>query len=268
MTARAANYCNVALVCEGMRRLAPPALLALALAGCGRRPPPTVPATPPPSPRPARVVPGDIRDVAVLADGALVLADRSGDRADPPRPGRHAHRVGSRCPAAARPRARAGRRPLRRGVVADVPGRRRTAPPPRWRAARRDARRRRRRRRHALRLRRRRQGVPCGPGRGTLTPVAGSGARGYGGDGGPALAAALDRPHGLLPLPDGRLLLADSSNHRIREVRAGVIRTVAGTGREADLDLPSALSVHGRRHRAGRRVRRRPDPAAPAPAGS
>jgi len=224
-----------------MRRLAPTALLALALAGCGGSPTPTAPAAPATG-TPARVVPGDIRDVAVLADGALVLADRSGDRlirrapdgtltewADVPSPRDLAHGPDGALYVAASSRvfrvgtdgattevAELAAETLAVGTGADGT------------------------------LYACEDGLKVfrvDPAGGTLTPVAGSGERGYGGDGGPALAAALDQPHGLLPLPDGRLLLADSSNHRIREVRAGVIRTVAGTGRDADLNLPSALSV-------------------------
>jgi hypothetical protein len=66
---------------------------------------------------------------------------------------------------------------------------------------------------------------------GTITTVAGTGVRGFSGDGGPATSARLDNPHNVEPLPDGGFLIADTQNHRIREVSAdGTIRTVAGTG--------------------------------------
>jgi sugar lactone lactonase YvrE len=65
---------------------------------------------------------------------------------------------------------------------------------------------------------------------GTITTVAGTLTPGSAGDGGPATAAGLNFPAGLA-VGAGGLLIADSGNHRIREVSpAGVIRTVAGTG--------------------------------------
>ena len=67
---------------------------------------------------------------------------------------------------------------------------------------------------------------------GALTVVAGSGVEGFGGDGGAATAAELDSPGGLALDTAGNLYIADSHNHRIREVAAatGTITTVAGVG--------------------------------------
>jgi sugar lactone lactonase YvrE len=66
---------------------------------------------------------------------------------------------------------------------------------------------------------------------GTITTVAGTLSPGAGGDGGPATAAGLNFPAGLAFSSAGSLFIADSGNHRIREVNAaGVIRTAAGTG--------------------------------------
>ncbi|MFN9895784.1 MAG: InlB B-repeat-containing protein [Acidobacteriota bacterium] len=66
---------------------------------------------------------------------------------------------------------------------------------------------------------------------GTITTVAGSLTPGSGGDGGPATAAGLNFPTGLAAGAAGGLFIADSGNHRIREVNpSGSIRTVAGTG--------------------------------------
>jgi hypothetical protein len=66
---------------------------------------------------------------------------------------------------------------------------------------------------------------------GTITRVAGTGAGGYGGDGGPATAAKLFTPSRAVPTPDGGFLIADSFNSRIRKVSAaGTITTVAGNG--------------------------------------
>ncbi len=64
-----------------------------------------------------------------------------------------------------------------------------------------------------------------------ITTVAGNGIAGDSGDEGPATSASLFNPHNLVALPDGGFLIADTSNHRIREVdRSGTIDTVAGTG--------------------------------------
>src|SRR5262249_62043528 len=53
---------------------------------------------------------------------------------------------------------------------------------------------------------------------------------GFSGDGGPAVAAQLNLPEGVA-VDGGNLLIADSSNQRIRRINlAGVITTVAGSG--------------------------------------
>ena len=49
--------------------------------------------------------------------------------------------------------------------------------------------------------------------------VAGSGQRGFGGDGGPAQLASIARPHGICVGPDGSLFVGDTENHRVRRVR-------------------------------------------------
>jgi sugar lactone lactonase YvrE len=67
---------------------------------------------------------------------------------------------------------------------------------------------------------------------GIITTVVGTGARGFGGDGGPATAAKLDQPVGLAIDSANDLYIADSGNDRVRRVDAhGVITTVAGDGR-------------------------------------
>src|SRR3989442_8526853 len=50
------------------------------------------------------------------------------------------------------------------------------------------------------------------------------------GDGGPATAAKLNEPNGVAATADGGYLIADTSNHAIRQVSpTGTITTVAGT---------------------------------------
>lgn len=66
---------------------------------------------------------------------------------------------------------------------------------------------------------------------GIISTVAGTGARGFSGDGGPAASATLNTPSGLAVGPDGSILIADYFNCRIRRVDlTGTITTVAGTG--------------------------------------
>ncbi|MXZ34666.1 MAG: hypothetical protein F4Z21_05275, partial [Acidobacteria bacterium] len=66
---------------------------------------------------------------------------------------------------------------------------------------------------------------------GTISTIAGTGERGHSGDGGPAVAARLNSPDGIVVDSAGNLFIADSSNHRIRRVGPlGTITTIAGTG--------------------------------------
>lgn len=66
---------------------------------------------------------------------------------------------------------------------------------------------------------------------GVITTVAGSGVRGFSGDGGPATAAQLACPTRIAFDAFDNLYIADQCNHRIRRVdRAGVITTVVGSG--------------------------------------
>ena len=67
---------------------------------------------------------------------------------------------------------------------------------------------------------------------GIISTVAGTGEAGFSGDGGPAVEAMLRRPHSIAFDPQGRLLICDIGNHRIRRVDpgTGLIETWAGTG--------------------------------------
>ncbi len=65
-----------------------------------------------------------------------------------------------------------------------------------------------------------------------VATIAGNGERGYRGDGGPAVNAALNMPHELRFDSRGDLYIAERDNHVVRKVdmKSGVISTVAGTG--------------------------------------
>jgi sugar lactone lactonase YvrE len=66
---------------------------------------------------------------------------------------------------------------------------------------------------------------------GIITTVAGSGTAGWGGDGGPAVAALLEDPKAVWVASSGDFYIVDSGNERIRRVdRSGTISTIAGTG--------------------------------------
>jgi len=90
---------------------------------------------------------------------------------------------------------------------------------------------------------------------GTISTFAGSGVRGYSGDGSSATAAALALPRGLFVTSPGSLLFADSNNQRLRMVDTkGIITTIAGSGVQgsssdatsaavAALDTPRGVTV-------------------------
>ena len=93
---------------------------------------------------------------------------------------------------------------------------------------------------------------------GTITTIAGTGEAGYSGDGGPATAARLKVPHGIVLDDEERLYIADIGNHRIRRVdlKTGLIETIAGDGttspsqsgmnsRRSPLSGPRALAAQG-----------------------
>lgn len=67
---------------------------------------------------------------------------------------------------------------------------------------------------------------------GTISTVAGSGAKGYSGDGGPAREAKLNEPYEIRFDSNGNMFFVEMMNHLVRRVDAktGIISTVAGTG--------------------------------------
>jgi sugar lactone lactonase YvrE len=77
---------------------------------------------------------------------------------------------------------------------------------------------------------------------GTIDTLAGTGDKGYAGDGGPASAAMLSDPRDLEIGPDGDLYFADTDNGCVRaiDLDSGEIRTVVGTG-ELGLDTDEQL---------------------------
>jgi len=80
---------------------------------------------------------------------------------------------------------------------------------------------------------------------GVISTVAGTGQSGFGGDGGPAIAAQLSSPHSIALDGRDQLYIADIGNHRIRcvDLESGKIETLAGTG---ELAMPRAgQSAHG-----------------------
>jgi streptogramin lyase len=67
---------------------------------------------------------------------------------------------------------------------------------------------------------------------GVVSHVAGSGKKGFTGDGGPAKEATFDGPKGIALGPDGNVYVMDTENHAARKIdlKAGIVTTVAGMG--------------------------------------
>jgi streptogramin lyase len=67
---------------------------------------------------------------------------------------------------------------------------------------------------------------------GTISTVAGTGQKGFSGDGGPATKATFSSPHSIALDGEDNLYIADIGNHRIRKVdaRTGIVTTIAGNG--------------------------------------
>jgi len=88
---------------------------------------------------------------------------------------------------------------------------------------------------------------------GIVTTFAGTGEKGFSGDGGPANRAAMVEPNGLAISRDGRLMyIADVSDNRVRvvDLASNIITTFAGTGAAAhdgDGSAATAAAVFGAR---------------------
>ncbi|HZQ22497.1 MAG TPA: choice-of-anchor D domain-containing protein [Terriglobales bacterium] len=71
-------------------------------------------------------------------------------------------------------------------------------------------------------------GVTINPG--NIGTIAGTGVQGFGGDGGAPTSANLDLPGKIFVDGSGNMLVADTGNQRVRQIKANVINTIAGGG--------------------------------------
>ncbi|HXN46112.1 MAG TPA: S8 family serine peptidase, partial [Bryobacteraceae bacterium] len=90
---------------------------------------------------------------------------------------------------------------------------------------------------------------------GIVHTIAGIAGQGYSGDGGPATAAMLNQPNGVVVDGSGNLIIADTDNNRVRKVGMdGTIATIAGNGTasysgdgglatNATLNLPGSVAT-------------------------
>ncbi len=72
--------------------------------------------------------------------------------------------------------------------------------------------------------------------KGQLHHKAGTGKKGFTGNGGPAKEATLSGPKGISIGPDGNVWLADTESHSIRmlNIETGYLELIAGTGKRGD----------------------------------
>ena len=93
---------------------------------------------------------------------------------------------------------------------------------------------------------------------GVISTLAGTGKKGFGGDGGNASQATFNRPHSIQFGPQGDLFVCDIGNQRIRRIsfKTGLVSTFSGTGRKGktvnggridkvDLNGPRAIDFNG-----------------------
>ena len=89
---------------------------------------------------------------------------------------------------------------------------------------------------------------------GNIVTIAGTGVAGFSGDGGAAASALLSQPTAVAVDSTGNVYIADTGNHRIREISGVTINTVAGNGEQfysgdggpataAGLDSPNGVAV-------------------------
>ncbi len=96
------------------------------------------------------------------------------------------------------------------------------------------------------------------PKTGIIRTIAGTGAAGYSGDGGPALQATFNGPKWIYVSGDGAIYVVDTENHCVRRIdqKSGIVTTVAGGARgsggdggpatQARLDRPHGCTVRDR----------------------
>ncbi|MBX9599892.1 MAG: hypothetical protein K2X35_02770 [Bryobacteraceae bacterium] len=94
---------------------------------------------------------------------------------------------------------------------------------------------------------------------GEVSVLAGAGAKGYSGDGGPALAARLSHPAGIAVDSEGSVYIADSGNHAVRKIRGGVISTLLTAATPAGLAIDVVDTLYVADPGSGQILRRTPD---------
>ena len=80
---------------------------------------------------------------------------------------------------------------------------------------------------------------------GVITTMAGTGATGFSGDGGPATEAALNYPYGLAVDPAGNLYISDDSNRRVRKVGSSTVPPVDGPPYTLTITPPTGGKIQG-----------------------
>ena len=82
--------------------------------------------------------------------------------------------------------------------------------------------------------------------RGKISTFAGTGKKGFSGDGGPARKAKLNTPWAVATDRSGNVYIADYLNRRVRKVDpSGTISTFAGNGEVANVMNPSSIGLEG-----------------------